>query len=118
MIITLKSLNCPGYDVGSNDRNFIPSVAEIRSACDAILKNENLTENRSFDQVYGNVLPTEDWKKYHIYRIATLITTDKWQTPIVVLADLKTIENGQHRVIAAKYLNELEIDATLSEKKS
>lgn len=53
----------------------------------------------------------EKSKQYHIERIAYLIESGNWKIPISVESNLKTIRDGQHRVWAAKFLNEEEIDA-------
>lgn len=52
-------------------------------------------------------------KKYHIERIAYLVTSKEWEKPIKVRSDYKTIIDGQHRVWAAKYLDKEEIKAEI-----
>ena len=54
-------------------------------------------------------------KKYHIERIA-YFARHRWKDPIKVRSDLTTIIDGQHRIWAAKYLNEQEIEACVQKK--
>lgn len=72
----------------------------------ALLKEWNDNSNNYVEYL-------ERSRRYHIERIAYLIETDKWKFPIIVEPDLKTIIDGQHRVWAAKYLNEEEIEANV-----
>ncbi|MBI3502007.1 MAG: hypothetical protein HY063_09445 [Bacteroidetes bacterium] len=53
------------------------------------------------------------YTKYHIERIAYLIESGLWKEPIAVCADLKTIKDGLHRVLAAKFLKESEIESKI-----
>lgn len=57
----------------------------------------------------------EKQKNYHCLRIATLIKSGTWKEPILVYKDRKTILDGQHRVRAASFLNETEINAIIVE---
>ena len=73
------------------------------------LKDEWNRDTRNYDEYL------ERKKKYHIERIAYLVTSGLWKEPIIVCSDLRRICDGQHRVWAAKYLNEDEIEANVKE---
>ena len=43
--------------------------------------------------------------KYHIEKIVYLVASDLWKHPIIICPDC-SIEDGQHKYWAAKYLGE------------
>lgn len=82
-------------------RNFQDDILELIKEW-----NEN---SKNYDEYF------ENFKKYHIERIAYLVVSDLWRHPIEVRPDM-TIKDGQHRYWAAIYLNQTEIEGSFSYK--
>lgn len=119
--IKLNELQVKTYADCSTDQPIpiIFNFADIKKAIDENRYDKrsfqvDLTElknewNRNSNNDYKKYI--ENSKKYHIERIAYLIKSNLWKFPIDVYSDLKTIKDGQHRIWAAKYLNQSEIEA-------
>ena len=80
--------------------------------------NEKKFDKRNYqddaDSIYAGINEDPDkwfdsFKNYHIERIAYLVNSGEWEHPITVRQNL-TLEDGQHRYFAAKYLNKTEME--------
>jgi len=122
--IDIRKIKTVPYCCNGDPNNILSWVdKEIKKAIDS-----GKVEDRSFQydleelqkEWNNNSASIKDYcqqeQAYHINRIATLVIKNNFD-PILLYKDKQTILDGQHRVLAAKYLNMSEIEAFVIDSK-